>query len=130
MQIQFIQHLGIYMRIRVSEAAPLQLDWLVAKCEGGCDPEYFNGVVWITTGSFFARVRRIEYTPSTNWSQGGHVIEREKLAIMHHDSGDVSAIVFRKQIHAKQGHTPLIAAMRCYVASKLGDEVDIPEELK
>jgi hypothetical protein len=28
------------------------------------------------------------------------------------------------------GPTPLIAAMRCYVASKLGDEVEIPEELK
>ena len=25
---------------------------------------------------------------------------------------------------------PLIAAMRCYVASKLGDNIDIPEELK
>jgi hypothetical protein len=28
-----------------------------------------------------------------------------------------------------RGRTPLIAAMRCYVASKLGDEVEIPEEL-
>ena len=27
-----------------------------------------------------------------------------------------------------RGPTPLIAAMRCYVASKLGDEVDVPEE--
>jgi hypothetical protein len=27
------------------------------------------------------------------------------------------------------GPTPLIAAMRCYVASKLGDEVEIPAEL-
>ena len=27
------------------------------------------------------------------------------------------------------GPTPLIAAMRCYVSGKLGDEVDIPEEL-
>lgn len=26
--------------------------------------------------------------------------------------------------------TPLIAAMHCYVANKLGDEVEIPEELK
>jgi hypothetical protein len=25
------------------------------------------------------------------------------------------------------GQTPLIAAMRCYVASKLGDEIEIPE---
>lgn len=27
------------------------------------------------------------------------------------------------------GPTPLIAAMRCYVASKLGDEVDVPDEM-
>ena len=27
------------------------------------------------------------------------------------------------------GPTPLIAAMRCYVSSKLGDEVDVPDEL-
>jgi len=27
------------------------------------------------------------------------------------------------------GPTPLIAAMRCYVASKLGEEVEAPEEL-
>jgi hypothetical protein len=27
------------------------------------------------------------------------------------------------------GPTPLIAVMRCYVALKLGDEVEIPEEL-
>ena len=27
------------------------------------------------------------------------------------------------------GHTPLIAAMRCYVASRLGYEVEVPEEL-
>lgn len=25
---------------------------------------------------------------------------------------------------------PLIAAMRCYIASKLGDEIEIPKELK
>lgn len=30
----------------------------------------------------------------------------------------------------QKGPTPLIAAMRCYVASRLGDEVEIPEELK
>jgi hypothetical protein len=27
------------------------------------------------------------------------------------------------------GPTPLIAAMRCYVISKLGDEVEVPDEL-
>jgi hypothetical protein len=28
------------------------------------------------------------------------------------------------------GPTPLIAAMRCFVSSRLGDEVEIPKELK
>lgn len=34
-----------------------------------------------------------------------------------------------KAVFAGKAPPPLIAAMRCYVASKLGDEVDIPEEL-
>ena len=32
--------------------------------------------------------------------------------------------------YLEHGPNPLIAVMRCYVASKLGDEVNIPEELK
>lgn len=129
--MQFTQHLGIYMHIKVSEATPLQLDWLVAKCEGGGEPEYFNGVVWITTGSFFARVRRIEYTPSTNWNQGGPIIEREIQSINQSiDNGRWYAWAKGVVVGKGAGPTPLIAAMRCYVASKLGDEVEIPEELK
>jgi hypothetical protein len=31
--------------------------------------------------------------------------------------------------NVQYGPTPLIAAMRCYVASKLGDEVEVPDEL-
>jgi len=31
--------------------------------------------------------------------------------------------------YEQRGPAPLIAAMRCYVASKLGNEIDIPEEL-
>jgi hypothetical protein len=34
-----------------------------------------------------------------------------------------------EMIWLTDGTTPLIAAMRCYVASKLGDEVEIPVEL-
>jgi hypothetical protein len=30
----------------------------------------------------------------------------------------------------EQGPTALVAAMRCYVAACLGDEIEIPEELK
>jgi hypothetical protein len=30
----------------------------------------------------------------------------------------------------EDGPTQLVSAMRCYVGSKLGNEVDVPEELK
>jgi hypothetical protein len=33
-------------------------------------------------------------------------------------------------VHDHYGPTPLIAAMRCYVASKMGDEIELPEEVK
>lgn len=111
------------------------LDWAVAKCED--DPEYVNGRIWITTGSFFSRVRRTEYSPSTNWAQGGPIIERESIAVDYSDgtaseSGEpfwcASAYYSSARPHAAK--TPLIAAMRCFVTSKLGEEVKIPEELK
>ncbi len=77
---------------------------------------------------------RIEY--STSWLQGGPIIEREELYVQ--PTGDAAKWKayrwlfeyagggFTKEYY---GLTPLIAAMRCYVASKLGDEVEIPEEL-
>jgi hypothetical protein len=58
---------------------------------------------------------------STDWAQGGPIIERELIAI----HGDWKATLGEGTY---EGPTPLIAAMRCYVASKLGDEVDIPKE--
>jgi hypothetical protein len=62
---------------------------------------------------------------STDWAQGGPIIEREGIDI--YQSGVWVAEMDGK--HTTEGPTPLIAAMRCYVASKLGDEVEVPEEL-
>ena len=65
---------------------------------------------------------------SSNWSQGGPIIEREKIHTFF------AAGTWLAEHAVNQGcfigPTPLIAAMRCYVASKLGDDVEIPEELK
>jgi len=81
--------------------------------------------------------------PSTDWEQGGPIIEREKIDISYWTSGNAwhGACPGRMRydcegeyIDGSDGHsdgpTPLIAAMRCFVASRLGDEVDVPEELK
>lgn len=79
---------------------------------------------------------------STDWAIGGPIIEREKLTVAPNDQkayvGQEAWSAYRIETlftdqgdrEYQTGSTPLIAAMRCYVASKLGDEVDVPEELK
>ena len=70
------------------------------------------------------------FEPSTDWAQGGPIIEREGITLRSCIDGAAwdAELAYEETILAS-GPTPLIAAMRCFVASKLGDEVDIPEEL-
>lgn len=69
------------------------------------------------------------YEPSASWAQGGPIIEREMIELQPFGPYGWNAINFSRSV-AEFGQTALIAAMRCYVASKLGDEVELPEELK
>jgi hypothetical protein len=77
------------------------------------------------------------YTPSTDWAQGGPIIEREGISICNLEAnssgveGWTAAIgeLWSPQDDGWVSATPLIAAMRCYVASKLGDEVEVPTNL-
>ena len=99
--------------MKTNELTGAALDWAVAKCE---DVYCFDG----------------SYTPSTNWAQGGPIIEREGFCIQPFKDGwecFVAHRLFEDDHHHSKGPTPLIAAMRCYVASKLGDEIDLPKEL-
>ena len=106
------------MKIKTSELTGAALDWAVAKCAGyrlDLAPE----------GS---------YRPSTDWSQGGPIIERERIFVRPKTVGGWRCWIYDGKGEGikfdQHGPTPLIAAMRCYVASKLGDNIDIPEELK
>ena len=103
------------MKIKTSELSGAQLDWAVAKCEGVDKQDYYE-------------THNDVYMPSTDWAQGGPIIERERIDInfwaipvSELDHGCYAT----KTPHHANGPTPLIAAMRCYVASKLGDEVEI-----
>jgi hypothetical protein len=112
----------------------------VAKCEGYFDIGMASVHEGVTDVFYFPR-----WQPSTDWSQGGPIIEREKLGVWwatHYVDDDgveygnhwycetgCTDENYDSQ-HIATGPTPLVAAMRCYVASKLGDEVEIPEELK
>ena len=72
------------------------------------------------------------YSPATDWAQGGPIIEREEIGSFHYIHGfhgpTWSASIGSGGFQ-QDGPTPLIAAMRCFCRSKLGDEVDVPEEL-
>ncbi len=72
------------------------------------------------------------FTPSTNWAQGGALIERERIDVISDPNGTAGWLgrnYVNQTIVALYGPTPLVAAMRCLVASRLGDEVEIPDEL-
>ena len=114
--------------MKTNELTGAALDWAVAKCEGR---------VWELVESFIAyHDDDGEMLYSTDWAQGGPIIEREGISTRHSEKdarGAWYAVLgpnrFLSPDYEGSGPTPLIAAMRCYVASKLGDEVDVPEEL-
>jgi hypothetical protein len=114
--------------MKTSELTGAALDWAVAKCEGATDewhtdkPFFWNGVPCVREAG-----HDVHYTPSTDWAQGGPIIEREKITLEWTGEDWMAYIKHDDEFF---GVTPLISAMRCYVASKLGDEIEIPEELK
>jgi len=113
--------------MKTAELTGAALDWAVAKCEDILDI-YFDEE---SGTNLLSQMETVYFKPSTDWEQGGKIIERECITVEHagvwigrcwkDSDGD-------EQIEI-EGATPLIAAMRCYVASKLGDEVELPEEL-
>jgi hypothetical protein len=112
------------MKIKTSELTGKPLDYAVAVAEG--HKPYMDGRSWIIDLGETMSIRLIKY--SSKWVVGGPIIEWEKIELI--PNGDRWDAFGDRDGHIPhEGPTPLVAAMRCYVASKLGDEVEIPEEL-
>ena len=119
--------------MNTSELTGKQLDLAVAKAQGYITSS--DGISTLTQidgrlfiiGPTLSGDSKSRYTPSTNWAQGGPLIEQELIQTAYTTLGwraqgfDYNCVSY--------GPTPLIAAMRCYVASKFGDEIEIPKEL-
>lgn len=125
--------------MKTSELEGAALNWAVAKCEG-------RRIGFTPGGGLEVRGRTedgaelpeawdlwMPWYPSANWAQGGPIIEREKIDVVFRPGDKLPGFwdaYGAGTPHGFSAPTPLSAAMRCYVASKLGDTVDIPEELK
>jgi hypothetical protein len=115
------------MKIKTSELTGAALDWVVMLLEHGAADTPRSREIFLAQYA-----RKSGYHPSLFWNHGGPIIEREGIAVIRND-GCWNAIlglgVGSRLVVRVSGATPLIAAMRCYVASKMGDTIDIPEEL-
>ncbi|NBS69792.1 DUF2591 domain-containing protein [bacterium] len=124
--------------MQASELQGAALDWAVALIEFP-EPDYEDDdrLVYVHGDDEF------HFTPSTDWAQGGPIIEREGICSGKYFNGPNQPFWIARLSYCircpdgnglsfcyRKGPTPLIAAMRCYVASKLGEEINIPEELK
>ena len=119
------------MKVKTRELSGASLDWAVASIV--CDAGWLARHLHLLQSMGF----------SSDWSQGGPIIQKEGIELMCGLTEDMaarfkdarphwSAFPFgRPDVLNKRylGPTPLVAAMRCLVAMRLGDEVEIPEEL-
>ena len=116
------------MKVKTADLIGPALDWAVAIVEGLTEEN-----AWTTIEIFKAARAGGLYWYSTDWGQGGPIIEQERLEVSPTFSNTAWVAVYPNNPTSKQywsnGPTPLIAAMRCFVASRLGDEVKIPDEL-
>lgn len=131
------------MKIKTADLTGPALDWAVAKVQGYAEVKIFGRTRPSDRGWVEVRFNpepkavTARFDPSENWSQGGPIIEQEELGLKRNApcsqgrEWEASPSITAKGAGGKWGYgpTPLIAAMRCFVASHLGDEIEIPEEL-
>lgn len=122
--------------MKTSELIGSALDWAVAKAEGlKTDIPAWATTPWVRctdpSGMQYVCPRF-----HADWAQGGPIIERERLGVCYYHEADGWEVpnwaAWRTDTDDRvqiMGETALIAAMRCFCSAKLGDEIDIPEEL-
>lgn len=129
---------GRSMKVKTSELIGTDLDRAVVKAQGFA--VYHNALLgghimrgfWVS-GYYpkdlnnWRRLDTLRY--STDWAQGGPIIEQEKISIYHTMTAEhwiATLYVLGERTVKASGPTSLIAAMRCFVTSKIDEEVELP----
>lgn len=122
------------MKIKTSELSGAALDWAVAQIAGR-KLDTHQGKIGYYVDNWDANVtsKFVQWSPSTDWSQCGPLIERFRIDIITERESMVAAYAndteYQPLTSDMYGESVLIAACRAIVAAKLGYDVDVPEGL-
>lgn len=133
------------MKYKVRDLEGALLDAAVAKADGIPIERRFGAIVTASWDELHL-AEPLRY--SSDWAHGGPIIERERIAVAELDAGvwcgvhpssecarrwcslgsqaGAGYMDFTSEDCDTKGPTPLVAAMRARVASKFGDEVELP----
>jgi hypothetical protein len=120
--------------MKTSELTGTALDWAVGVAIGHDMSKAVNYGSYLRIPYSPEPQHTLTFCPSTDWTIGGPIIERENISVEYGRAEFIRPWIAYKlglphEDNPESGPTPLIAAMRCYVASKLGDKVELPPEL-
>lgn len=124
-----------YIKVKSQDLSGSALNWAVALCE--------HKQRFIIQGmpSFDSNTKRVykteslrsigvNFTPSASWSDGGPIIEREEIHLLRTHDQWIASIKCSDRLSdwriIEMAQTPLVAAMRCYVVNRLGNEFEVP----
>lgn len=124
------------IEVRVSNLVGAALDWAVAQVEGiETSWRYGRELVKVHDRGGIKLVESIRsiYSPSTDWSQGGPLVDKHHGGL-HYEAHLVDANFRYSSGPGRTGFwcygpTALIAFCRGLVKAKLGDTIQVPKEL-
>lgn len=138
--------------MKTSELTGRALEWAIATCEGWVNLRWHNWAPLMDNEAELVMDRNdgkakfsLEDMHLLGWNQAGPIIEREGIttepgytdgklmwwAAYPHASFcyDENGEFIPGSDLSTEGPTLIVAAMRCYCHTKLGEEVDVPKEL-
>lgn len=112
------------MKVKTAELSGVQLDYAVAASVNVGEP-----ILHIISETSFVELKGKHFSPSVNWEQCGPLIEKHSLSLTGSGKNNIAVVRVACGCVTQSGETLLIAFCRALTAAKLGDEVDIPDEL-
>lgn len=103
--------------MKTDELDGAALDFMVSRCS--IYHEYLENVIPLRYDD-----DEDVWSPSTNWEQGGVYIHLNNISICYENENQWKSYISVE--NTSYGSTPLVSSMRCFVKSKFGVTVDIP----